>query len=194
MTRRLSAAALSAVMLVALAASCSKTETTTTTASSSPSTTAAASTTEAPSDEPTETTTKKSSSTSKKSSSSTMPTKDVELTDEEETCAGLIYADYLSDNPGASEANKAGALGRSIVECTTKAKVADTILSGLKSSKLGSKISSGEESCMREKIISLDTVELATLLGYFIYAGNTDNIDPAVEAVTDLAKACGVST
>lgn len=195
MTRKLAALVLSASVLVTLGA-CSKNDTTATT----PATTAAsgsgnnssATTAKSGGDSPA-TTAKKSTGTTKAGSSKMPSTKNIELTSEEESCADALFSQYAADNPQSSDAETAGALGASIVKCTTKAKVADSIIAGLKDSNAGKSITSEQATCMRDKVISLDSDQLSTVLGVFIYAGATLDLSAAVQILGSLAQACDVT-
>lgn len=173
MTRRLTAVALAAALVLTAGACSKKEENTTTGATTAPTTAASSGTTEQKSTDTTEkrstgTTEKKSTGTTSKSGSGAMrKPKNVELTSSEEACAEEAFTQYVAQNPLAEDAELAGALGGAIAACVPKAKVADAIVNAIAS---GGDFTSTQTSCMRDNIISLDTTDLGALIGLALYS------------------------
>jgi hypothetical protein len=214
MTRRLAAAALAATMVLALGA-CSKSSDSNTNTTGAPATTAKPSSdtkadktdkTEKPDKGDTDTTKKSSATTAKKSTgtssgSSSKGVDSVDLTADEKQCFTDAATKLATTNPELAQsfqgadlstltAEQAGVIGGLIANCVPKAKIADALVSGIADE---TKLSSSEQTCVRDQIISLDTDELAVFVGLIIFGAANSDMSAVAPAVSKINSACNTN-
>lgn len=179
---------------------CTKTETTTTANTQAPTTAGKTESTKSETkDTKSETkdtkatgSTKRSTGTTSKSGKGGTPkASDIETTPEEQQCFEDKFTEAVVSDPDLatkmddSDATAAGVIGGLLVSCMSKAKIADGLVSLIKQE---TSLSESETSCVRDELISLDTEQLATLVGVVIFSmqqGSSAALAPITSAIND---------